>query len=233
MRVSVRRLCMWVTMQKKVERRGEREFALCPFQPSVFLCVSAPFFLFHVPSFSSRQSSLSVCHFTLKWICSCFSGFFFLPSSLPFFKFHHQSSFFYCLTVLLRYVLLWWLVETGNYSLSTHDQCPNTHSSLCGVTLPHKNESFLATSNQNMSSCPFGIVPDSDKPTFAVLLLWWRVLWISICSSYISLEVLHSLFSRLVFFGVQARLPHISILLYHVFCPLEHCSASLPPVWLS
>ncbi len=35
---------------EKVERKGEREFALCPFQPSVFLCVSAPVFSLPYPS---------------------------------------------------------------------------------------------------------------------------------------------------------------------------------------
>lgn len=62
---------------EKVERKGEREFALCPFQPSVFVCVSAPFSLSSLfPSFSWCQSSLSFCQFVfhLEITYSCFSN---------------------------------------------------------------------------------------------------------------------------------------------------------------
>lgn len=52
--------------RKKVEKKGERQIALCPFQPSVSLsvCQLRPT-LFSVPSFSCCQSSLSFCHFVL------------------------------------------------------------------------------------------------------------------------------------------------------------------------
>lgn len=57
--------CPCVFTKKVVERNGEREFALCPFQPLICRCVSALFFLFNIPSFSFRQSHLSFCHFVL------------------------------------------------------------------------------------------------------------------------------------------------------------------------
>lgn len=61
----------------KVQRKGEREFALFPFQPSVCVRVSAPPSLFLIPSFSCCQSSLSfyqfVFHLKIIFRC-CFSN---------------------------------------------------------------------------------------------------------------------------------------------------------------
>lgn len=129
---------------EKVERKGEREFALCPFQPSVFLCVSAPLFLFLIPPFSCCQSSLSFCQFVfrLRIISSCFFltliSLFTISSVcrvlFPFFvicSVFNFLSYFYCLTIIQPSVWFYFVVtgKTGNYSHSAHDQFPNAHSS--------------------------------------------------------------------------------------------------------
>lgn len=68
------------------------------------------------------------------------------------------------------------------------------------------------------------IDPDSVKPTFCysalkmeggvhLYLLFWLFLG--------GVPLLHCAFNRLVF-GLRQGCPHISILLYHVFCSLEH-----------
>ncbi len=134
-------LCWWVKNVETVERKGERQFALCPFQPSLFVCRLRPPLLL-VPSFSRCQSTLSFCQFVfhLKITHCCFSNFQIAVC--------HHFDFMYCLSSFVLFsifivfifiiqpsecfIFIFFVVtgETGNHSHCAHKQFPNTHSSL-------------------------------------------------------------------------------------------------------
>ena len=90
---------------EKTERKGEREFVLCPFQPSAFLCVFAPFFLFLIPSFSCCQSSLYFCHLFNFLLSLAFflTLIFFLPLSLSALFCFHILPFVFTITCSVIY----------------------------------------------------------------------------------------------------------------------------------
>lgn len=131
-------MCVCFVHEWKCKEKGKECFHFALSNPLSFF-VSAPFSLFLIPPFSCCQSTLSFCQFVfnLRLIFSFFKKILPSFSSLSALFCSHLSILFsiHCLIFIvwlsnnLQYVILWWLVKTGNYSHSTHNQFPNTHSS--------------------------------------------------------------------------------------------------------
>lgn len=120
-------------------------------------------------------------------------------------------------------------VKTGNYSHSTLRPISKHTLFCCGVTLPLKNESFLAKylnlsfltmrPSQRLTNLYYSALMMEGICAFvaALLTLPWKF--------HLCISLPRCTFRRL-FFGVMARLSQISILPYSRFYTLEHRTPS-------